>query len=108
MWVAYKGYYLCDSMKLYILSFQIPSMKEKFTISIEKDIFEAVEETVKTKEIGANRSQVIEYCVKQTLELRKCDAHYMEFLIKFFKLVELHPEAGEKLQELLKTEVVGH
>ncbi len=101
---VYKGYYLCDGVKLYILSFQIPTMKEKFTISIEKGIFEAVEAAVKTKQIGANRSQVVEYCIKHTLELRKYDARYMEFLIKFFKIVEQHPEVGEKLQEFLKTE----
>lgn len=44
-------------------------MKVRFGISIEKDVVDLLDGTVKSKGRFANRSQAIEYSIKQVLEL---------------------------------------
>jgi len=46
-------------------------MKVRFGISIDKEVVNALDEAIKEKGRFANRSQAIEYYVKQVLELEK-------------------------------------
>jgi metal-responsive CopG/Arc/MetJ family transcriptional regulator len=81
--------------------------KERFSISMEEELLKKLDKMIKMRRLGANRSQAIEYCVKQVLELEQHETRYVEFLIDFLKIVEKHPEVGEKLRAFLREEKVG-
>lgn len=76
--------------------------KVRFGISMENEIVKTLDKVIAEKGRFANRSQAIEYCVKQVLELEKHEERYIEFLIEFLEIVERHPDVGEKLREFLK------
>jgi len=79
-------------------------MKERFSISLEAETREKIDELVKRKKEFANRSQAIEYCINFVLELETKDKRYISFLIDFFDVMGKHPEVGEKLQVFLRDE----
>jgi metal-responsive CopG/Arc/MetJ family transcriptional regulator len=81
--------------------------KKTFSISVDKEAVEALDEVIRKKGRFANRSQAIEYCIKQVLELEKHEKRYIEFLIDFLKIVEEHPEVGARLREFLREEKLG-
>lgn len=78
--------------------------KRTFSISIDKEAIIALDDAIKEKGRFANRSQAVEYCIKQVLELEKHEERYIEFLIDFLKVMEKHPEVGERLREFLEKE----
>jgi len=56
-------------------------------------------------EYFSNRSQKIEYCVKQVLAMEKYEKKSIEFLIDFLNLIEKHPELIERFKEFAKSEI---
>ena len=79
-------------------------MRVRFSISIDKEAVNALDEAIKEKGRFANRSQAIEYCVKQVLELEKHEKESMETLLDFLDFIAEHPGIGEKFRDLLKEE----
>ena len=80
-------------------------MKVRFGISIDEEAVRALDEMVKEKGRFANRSQAIEYCVKQVLALERLKERSMEHLLNFLDLIEKHPEIEEKFKIFLKKEL---
>ena len=80
-------------------------MKVRFGISINEEAVRALDEMVKEKGRFANRSQAIEYCVKQVLALERLKERSMEHLLNFLDLIEKHPEIEEKFKIFLKKEL---
>ena len=80
-------------------------MKVRFGISIDEEAVRALDEMVKEKGRFANRSQAIEYCVKQVLALERLKEGSMEHLLNFLDLIEKHPEIEEKFKIFLKKEL---
>jgi metal-responsive CopG/Arc/MetJ family transcriptional regulator len=78
--------------------------KIRFGVSIEEEIVKALDKAIAEKKRFANRSQGIEYCISQVLELEKHEERYIEFLVEFLEIVERHPEVGEKLRRFLEKE----
>lgn len=79
-------------------------MKVRFGISIDEEAVKALDEAIKGKGRFANRSQAIEYCVKQVLELEKNEKRSRETLLDFLDFIEGQPGIGEKFRDLLKEE----
>ena len=80
-------------------------MKVRFGISINEEAVRALDEMVKEKGRFANRSQAIEYCVKQVLALERLKERSMEHLLNCLDLIEKHPEIEEKFKIFLKKEL---
>ena len=77
-------------------------VKETFSVAIDSDIKNALDEAVRKGRFGANRSQAVEYCIKQVLRLESGGERHMEFLIEFLERLEGHPEVKEQLREFLQ------
>ncbi len=78
--------------------------KIRFGISIDEGAVRALDETIEKKGRFANRSQGIEYCVKQVLALEGHKRGSMELLIDFLELLEKQPKIGKEFRVLLKEE----
>ncbi|MEA1957142.1 MAG: hypothetical protein U9N01_02160 [Euryarchaeota archaeon] len=79
--------------------------KIRFGISIDEGAVKTLDETIKKKGRFANRSQAIEYCIKQVLALEGHERGSMESLLDFLDSIEKHPEIIEKYKEFLKVEL---
>ncbi|MCK4733295.1 MAG: hypothetical protein KAT65_12650 [Methanophagales archaeon] len=82
----------------------ITMKKIRFGISIDEGAVRALDETIEKKGRFANRSQGIEYCVKQVLALEGHKRGSMELLIDFLELLEKQPKIGKEFRVLLKEE----
>ena len=97
---------MIKSQSLYMTSSQyITYMKVRFGISIEKEAVDALDEAIAQKGRFANRSQAIEYCVRQVLAMEKHEKQSMELLLDFIDLIERRPEIGEKFRDFMKEEM---
>ena len=79
--------------------------KRTFSVSIDKEAISALDEAIKEKGRFANRSQAVEYCIKQVLAMEGHERRSMEFLLDFLDLVEKHPDVKEKFEKFLKEEL---
>jgi len=77
-------------------------MKIRFGVSLSEEVVEALDESIQKKGRFANRSQAIEYCIKQVLALDNYEERSIEFLHDFLKILEKHPEVNGLLRETLK------
>ncbi|MHC1610189.1 MAG: hypothetical protein ACXQTW_01065, partial [Candidatus Methanospirareceae archaeon] len=77
-------------------------MKIRFGISLSEEVVKALDESIKRKGRFANRSQAIEYCIKQVLALENYEERTIEFLHDFLKIVEEHPEVSKLFRETLE------
>ena len=80
-------------------------MKIRFGISIDEEAVKALDDAIVEKGRFANRSQAIEYCIKQVLALEKHEKRSVEVLLDFLDLIDRNPEIGEKFKEFLKEEL---
>jgi metal-responsive CopG/Arc/MetJ family transcriptional regulator len=80
-------------------------MKVRFGISIDEEAVKALDKSIKKKGRFANRSQAIEYCIKQVLAMEGHKRGSMEFLLDFLDLIEEHPEIKERFKGFLKEEL---
>ena len=71
---------------------------------MEQEVVALVDAEVGKRKGFANRSQAIETCVRQLLELEECADGSVNFLMEFLKLLEEKPEIGGKFLEFLKEE----
>jgi metal-responsive CopG/Arc/MetJ family transcriptional regulator len=79
-------------------------MKKRFSISMEPEVLALVDAEVGKRKGFANRSQAIETCVRQLLELEECADGSVNFIIGFLKLLEEKPDIGGKFLKFLKEE----
>ena len=95
---------VCEKIAKFKYSYSqyITMKKIRFGISVDEGAVKALDETIKEKGRFANRSQAIEYCIKQVLALEGHERGSMEFLLDFLDLIEKHPEIGEKFKEFLE------
>jgi len=77
-------------------------MKTRFGISISEEVVKALDKSIEGKGRFANRSQAIEYCIKQVLALDNYEERSIEFLHDFLKIIEEHPEVSGLFRETLK------
>lgn len=77
-------------------------MKIRFGISLSEEVVKALDESIKGKGRFANRSQAIEYCIKQVLALENYEKRSIEFLHDFLEVIEKHPEISGLLRETLE------
>jgi len=77
-------------------------VKETFSISIGASIKKELDKAIAKGRLGANRSQAIEYCVKQVLQLDKGGSKDIEILIDFIELIKERPDIEERLREFYK------
>ena len=71
---------------------------------MEGEVVALVDAEIGTRKGFANRSQAIETCVRQVLELEKCADGSINFMMDFLNLIEEHPEIGEKYLAFLEEE----
>ena len=97
---------ICEKIANFKYSYSqfITMEKIRFGISIDEGAVRALDEAIERKGRFANRSQAIEYCIKQVLALEGHERGSMELLIDFLELIEKQPEIGGKFRELLKEE----
>ena len=79
-------------------------MKIRFSISMEGEVVDLIDEEIGKRRGFANRSQAIETCVRQVLELEKYADGGINFMMDFLNLVEEHPEIGKKYLVFLEEE----
>ena len=79
--------------------------KIRFGISVDEGAVRALDESIEKKGRFANRSQAIEYCIKQVLALERHKERSMENLLDILDLIEKHPEVVEEFKILLKEEL---
>ena len=79
--------------------------KRTFSISIDKEAIKTLDDAITEKGRFANRSQAIEYCIKQVLAIEEHKRGSMEFLLDFMDLMKEHPEVKEKFEKFLKEEL---
>ena len=79
--------------------------KRTFSISIDKEAVKTLDGAVAEKGRFANRSQAIEYCIKQVLAMEEHKRGSMEFLLDFLDLIDKHPDVKEKFEKFLKEEM---
>ena len=80
-------------------------MKVRFGISIDEEAVKTLDNAIVKKGRFANRSQAIEYCIKQVLAMEGHKRGSMEFLLDFLDLIEEHPEIKERFKGFLKKEL---
>ena len=71
---------------------------------MEQEVVALVDAEVGKRKGFANRSQAIETCVRQLLELEECADGSVNFLMGFLKLLEEKPGIGGEFLEFLKEE----
>ena len=74
--------------------------KKIFSISMDPEAVEALDKVVKKGRFGS-RSQAIEHCVKEVLEIEKKGERYIDFLIEFMELIAAHPDLEKELKAFL-------
>lgn len=80
--------------------------RRTFSISVAEEVIEAVDKLVEKRRFGS-RSQAIEYCIKQVVEVEGKEGRYIDFLLEFLELMEDRPDISEKLKKFLKSERKG-
>jgi len=98
---------VCEKLAKFKYSYSqyITMKKIRFGISIDEEAVKTLDDAVAKKGRFANRSQAIEYCIKQVLAMEEHKRGSMEFLLDFMDLVEKHPEIKERFAEFLKGEM---
>ena len=71
---------------------------------MEQEVLALVDAEVGKRKGFANRSQAIETCVRQLLELEECADGSVDFMIRFLKLLDEHPGMGKGYLKFLKEE----
>lgn len=71
---------------------------------MEQEVLALVDAEVGKRKGFANRSQAIETCVRQLLELEECADGGVDFMIRFLKLLEERPGMGKEYLKFLKEE----
>ena len=71
---------------------------------MEQEVVDLVDTEVGKRKGFANRSQAIETCVRQLLEIEESANGSVNFMIDFLKLLEEQPEIGKKYIAFLKEE----
>ena len=74
-------------------------VKSTFSISIDRNLKEELDKEIAKGRLGANRSQAIEYCLKQVLQLEKSGSKDIEFVIKFMEIIKQRPDIEKRLKE---------
>jgi len=74
-------------------------VKVTFSIAIEGEVKKELDKEIAKGRLGANRSQAIEYCIKQVLQLEKSGPKSIEFMIKFVEIIKERPDIEERLRE---------
>ena len=69
-----------------------------------EEVVDLVDAEIGTRKGFANRSQAIETCVRQVLELEKYADRSINFMMDFLNLVEEHPEIRERYLAFLEEE----
>ena len=77
--------------------------RRTFSISVAEEVIEAVDKLVEKRRFGS-RSQAIEHCIKQVVEIEGKEGRYIDFLVEFLELMEDRPDVREKLKKFLKSE----
>ena len=75
--------------------------KKTFSISVEEEAVEELDKVVRRGRF-ANRSQAVEYCIRQILEFENYRDRYSEIVIDFLDGVEECPQMIGKVKEILK------
>ena len=79
-------------------------MKIRFSISMDGEVVDLVDAEIGARKGFANRSQAIETCVRQVLELEKYANGSINFMMDFLNLIEEHPEIRERYLVFLEEE----
>ena len=98
---------VCEKIAKFKYSYSqyITMKKIRFGISIDEEAVKTLDSAVAEKGRFANRSQAIEYCIKQVLAMEEHKRGSMEFLLDFMDLIEEHPDIKEKFEKFLKEEL---
>ncbi len=86
------------------MNHNVSHMKIRFSISMEEKVVDLVDTEVGKRKGFANRSQAIETCVRQILELEKYADRSIDFMRDFLTSIEEHPEIGEWYPVFLEEE----
>jgi len=78
--------------------------KIRFGISMDREAVGMLDEAVRRGRF-ANRSQAIEYCVKQVLAMEEHEARSLELLLDFLDLIERHPRIKEQFRGFIEQEM---
>ena len=89
---------------LYRENHNISHMRIRFSISMEKAVVDLVDAEIGTRKGFANRSQAIETCVRQVLELEKYADGSVKLMMDFLDMIEEYPGIGEKFLAILEEE----
>jgi len=76
-------------------------MRKTFSISVEESVIAKVDELVERGRFGS-RSQAIEYCMRQFVEMGGRNKEVLESLIDFLDLLAEDPGRMEKLRAYLE------
>ena len=79
-------------------------MRIRFGISMDRGAVEILDEAVRRGRF-ANRSQAIEYCVKQVLAMEEHEPRSLELLLDCLDLIERHPGIKEQIRSLIEQEL---
>jgi len=78
-------------------------VKKTFSVSVEEKAVEQLDRVV-GKGRFANRSQAVEYCIRQILEFEDYKDKYSEIVLDFLDGVEKCPQMIGKIKKILKEE----
>ncbi|MCK4736502.1 MAG: ribbon-helix-helix protein, CopG family [Methanophagales archaeon] len=78
-------------------------VKKTFSVSVGEEAVEQLDRVVR-KGRFANRSQAVEYCVRQILEFEDYKDKYSEIVVDFLDGIEKCPQMIGKIRKILKEE----
>ena len=81
-------------------------VKKTFSISVEEEAVKQLDKVVK-KGRFANRSQAVEYCIRQIIEFEDYRAKYSEIVMDFLEGIEKCPQMIGKIRKMLKDDEEG-
>ncbi len=76
-------------------------MVETYSITMEAELKKKLDEVVKSRKHGGNRSAVISYYIKHGVELEEYEERGIELMRKFLDAVEKDPELASKFRAFL-------
>jgi len=80
--------------------------KKTFSVSVEEEAVEQLDKVVRRGRF-ANRSQAVEYCMRQILEFENYKDRYSEIVLDFLEGIEECPQMIGKIKGILKDEKEG-
>ncbi len=76
-------------------------MVKTYSITMEAELKKKLDEVVKSRRHGRNRSAVISYYIRQGVELEEYEEHGIDLIRNFLDAVEKDPELASKLRAFL-------